>query len=576
MKFKLKMKRIEFKYAILILTLHFLIVQSVFSQMILDSSDTSISENETTILSVILKNEKTKDFNIQGIENFEIMSQSQQKSTQIINGKMSSSIVYQYTILPKLKGNFDLKALSKTTESNSLRIEVSGADNSNLNNENKDFYVESNLDKGTYYFGEKIVLDEHLITTVNIKNFGFVEPASFKDFSQEEFTDKNFDAKYTRVNGKKAIDYTVYKGVLEPLTSGVLTIPSRTLQLSLLQGESFLSNTVSKFLKTREKKITVIKLPSNQPKNFSGIVGTFTMDSKYDRSSVSLGEAVTLDVKIKGNGNTDPLEKIVASNIQNFKIYENIKNSDESVSNNGYYSEKEFEVIFIPQKVGKIKIPEIKIPYFNTESKDYDFLTIPEAELIVENDGSVLKNNLNSTVVPNEGLNDSVSSSKPSENSYITISQMEPESRNKDDKIFNKKNFIILAVITVFSLAFNVFGVLVPGIKRRKANKVPSNIKEIIKALKRDEDLDKIFLYFNEGLKLKYGINIKSMSCSQIYSYFDNYNPNTLKEINQTEKSKLEMIIKIKKEWEDFKFLNKRPDIFRIKDLKKEITEIIS
>ncbi len=552
--------------------MHFLFIQSIFSEIILDASDTSISMGDTTVLSLILKNEKTKDFSIEGIENFEILSRGQRKNTQIINGKMSSSVAYQYTILPKSTGSFDLKAVSKTTSSNNLRIDVSKTDNSNLNDGDKDFSIKSNLNKDTYYFGEKIVLDEHLITTVNLKNFGFTEPTSFKDFSQKDLTDKNFDAKYTRVNGKKAIDYTVYKGILEPLTSGRFTIPSRTFQVNLSEGDSFFSNTVSKFLQTQEKQLTVLELPPNKPKNFSGAVGELKIEAGYDKNSVSLGEAITLDVKIKGNGNTDPIEKIVASNIPNFKIYENIKNLNESILNDNYYSEKEFEVVFIPQNADKIKIPEIKIPYFNTKTKNYDFLVIPEAAVTVKSDGSAIDNNLNSNATLSNSSTNSFSNNKTSGNNYITISQIEPESNNKYDKVFNRRNFIILSAIALLSLAFNVAGVLIPAINKSKTNKISTDRKKIIKALKYENDLDKIFSYFNEGLKLKYGINIKSMSSYQIYSYFENYGFKTLEDSTST----VEKIISIKKELEAFKFLNKNSDMLNVKELIKNITQILS
>ncbi len=570
------MKKINFKYLLLILTMHFLFIQSVFSEIILDASDTSISMGDTTVLSLVLKNEKTKDFSIEGIENFEILSRGQRKSTQIVNGKMSSSIAYQYTILPKSTGSFDLKAVSKTTSSNNLRIDVSKTDSNNLNNVGKDFSIKSNMNKDTYYFGEKIVLDEHLITTVNLKNFGFTEPTSFKDFSQKDLTDKNFDAKYTRVNGKKAIDYTVYKGILEPLTSGRFTIPSRAFQVNLSEGDSFFSNTVSKFLQTQEKQLTVLELPPNKPKNFSGAVGELKIEPGYDKNSVSLGEAITLDVKIKGSGNTDPIEKIVASNIPNFKIYENIKNLNESILNNNYYSEKEFEVVFIPQNSGKMKIPEIKIPYFNTKTKNYDFLVIPETAVTVKNDGSADGNNSNSTVISNESSTDSFSDNKTSGNSYITISQIEPESNDKYDKVFNRRYFIILSAIALLSLTFNVVGVLIPAINKSKTKKTSADRKKLIKALKRENDLDKIFLYFNEGLKLKYGINIKSMSSSQIYSYFENYGFKTLEDSNSTENSTVEKIISIKKELEAFKFLNKTSDMLNVNELIRDITKILS
>ena len=166
----------------------------------------------------------------------------------------------------------------------------------------------------------------------------------------------------------------------------------------------------------------------------------------------------------------------------------------------------------------------------------------------------------------------SFSNNKTSGNNYITISQIEPESNNKYDKVFNRRNFIILSAIALLSLAFNVAGVLIPAINKSKTNKISTDRKKIIKALKYENDLDKIFSYFNEGLKLKYGINIKSMSSYQIYSYFENYGFKTLEDSTST----VEKIISIKKELEAFKFLNKNSDMLNVKELIKNITQILS
>lgn len=523
-----------------ILMLFLLIKAMVFSELILDINDTKLINGETAVLSVIVKDQKLSDFKVKGIENFKILSQGQSSSTQIINGKKSSSKTYQYRILPLSEGKFNLKAVGNykkdNFESNELEIEV--AQNFGKSEIRSDFFIKSTTLKDKYYFGEKIILSEHLITTVNIQNFGFVDEPKYSEFTEKNITEKGYEGKYTRIDGKKAIDYTVYKAILEPLRSGEFVIPGNTFQINTTDTNSFFSDIKPNYLQTKEKRIKILELPEEgKPADFSGAVGLIKSEYKFDKTEAEFGEAINLTVKLRGNANLDTLEKIITTNIPGVKIYQNVKNTKEFVVDDKYTVEKEYEIVFIPQKSGEIKIPEIKVPYFNTSTEQYDEVKIPE---------QILK--ISGAAIQNKGAEDKQNLEKQEiEISQISEAETAPE---KPDYFTAMIILAITNIITLTALFFFYF-------KNKKQKIEITDLKQVKTAIKKSKDIQELYTAYNEAVKLKYNISIKSYSTEQI-----------IRELGDQDGNEIADIIK---ELETLKYFNKAPQ----NELKEKIIKTL-
>ncbi len=56
-------------------------------------------------------------------------------------------------------------------------------------------------------------------------------------------------------------------------------------------------NVKEEFISSKEIKINVKALPNNEPKNFNGTVGNYTISSSVDKFSLKTNEAVTYKIK---------------------------------------------------------------------------------------------------------------------------------------------------------------------------------------------------------------------------------------------------------------------------------------
>lgn len=411
------------------------------ADVILDSSNTKPAINEPFNIQVKFINEDKKDYKIEGIENLEILSKGTQSKYSYINGNKTSEKIDTYTVLAKDIKNFPLTVnlIGKNEKSNTLNISVQ---KENIQSISDDVSIETSINNGdTFYFGEKIIYEENFLTTVNINSIGYTKPPQFNDFSEKDISPANlkgaYEQSYFRSNsGKQGIKLNIYRGILQPNSSGEKTIKSGQMAVTQASGRRdffFQQSTPPKYFGGNNIKINILPLPTDKPVGFQNIVGTPKLEYSWNSDKVNLGQSLVLNIKISGDANLDALEKIVTSQFNDFNIFESFKGEDERVENGKYYAEKSFELALIPKKSGEINTPEIKIPYFNTQNKKYEFLIIPskkidvigsssspQATIPIENTTHVTKNTtpVSTTLIPEEIRIDTVTEKDNSNNIF--------------------------------------------------------------------------------------------------------------------------------------------------------------
>ena len=411
------------------------------ADVILDSSNTKPAINEPFNIQVKFINEDKKDYKIEGIENLEILSKGTQSKYSYINGNKTSEKIDTYTVLAKDIINFPLTVnlIGKNEKSNTLNISVQ---KENIHSISDDMSIETSINDGdTFYFGEKIIYEENFLTTVNINSIGYTKPPQFNDFSEKDISPANlkgaYEQSYFRSNsGKQGIKLNIYRGILQPNSSGEKTIKSGQMAVTQASGRRdffFQQSTPPKYFGGNNIKINILPLPTDKPVGFQNIVGTPKLEYSWNSDKVNLGQSLVLNIKISGDANLDALEKIVTSQFNDFNIFESFKGEDERVENGKYYAEKSFELALIPKKSGEINTPEIKIPYFNTQNKKYEFLIIPskkidvigsssspQATIPIENTTHVTKNTtpVSTTLIPEEIRIDTVTEKDNSNNIF--------------------------------------------------------------------------------------------------------------------------------------------------------------
>lgn len=465
------------------------------ADVILDSSNTKPAINEPFNIQVKFINEDKKDYKIEGIENLEILSKGTQSKYSYINGNKTSEKIDTYTVLAKDIKNFPLTVnfIGKNEKSNTLNISVQ---KESIQSISDDMSIETSINNGdTFYFGEKIIYEENFLTTVNINSIGYTKPPQFNDFSEKDISPANlkgaYEQSYFRSNsGKQGIKLNIYRGILQPNSSGEKTIKSGQMAVTQASGRRdffFQQSTPPKYFGGNNIKINILPLPTDKPVGFQNIVGTPKLEYFWNSDKVNLGQSLVLNIKISGDANLDALEKIITSQFNDFNIFESFKGEDERVENGKYYAEKSFELALIPKKSGEVNTPEIKIPYFNTQDKKYEFLIIPSKKIDIIGSSSSPQTTIpiqNTTHVTKN--NSSISSTPISEEIRIdTVTEEDNSNNTFDNKLII--GLIILAIIE---------GGIIIYLLTKKDKKIESKDFSELKSAKNDKEFYEAYCNF--------------------------------------------------------------------------------
>ena len=374
-------------------------------------------------LTFTVNTQKVKDFRAPSIKGFEVLmgpSRSSQNSTQIINGKVSSSssITYTYILMAGKEGTYNIPAASivadgETKISNSLQIKVLPADDASASSAqggsasssrsqavgskitDKDLFITASASKTKVYEQEAILLTYKVYTVVDLRQLygdmpdlkGFhtqeVELPAQKTFSLEHYNGRNYNT-------------TVWRQyVLFPQQSGTMEIPSITFEGVVAQrinsGDPFdaFFNGGTNYVEIKKKivtpklKINVAALPS-KPADFSGAVGTFTMASSINSKSVKTNDAVTIKLTVTGTGNMKLIGTPEVKFPQDFEVYDPKIDNQFNLTREGLSGSKTYEYLAIPRHAGKFTIPAVSFTYFDLKTKTYKTLKSEEYVINVE------------------------------------------------------------------------------------------------------------------------------------------------------------------------------------------------
>lgn len=487
------------------LLLFLLISVLTFTEATLDVNNTNPRVNEPIALNVEFTNSDREDYTIEGLDNFKVLSKGVQRSYTVVNGKKSSTILDKYTLLPIKEGTFTLQLKGGKETSNPLEIIVSKeAKVSNVNISDKISLKTEPKNNQEYYFGEKIPFEEKLLTTVPISDMKYVDPPVFNNFSVKDIfpTEQNRrypEKTFTTPQGKQGLELTLQQSILQPNSSGEKTIKSA--HIAVVENNNndmwYYGRQPVVYLGGEEIKLNILPLPTNQPTGFQNVVGKLKGEFSWNRDEVNIGESILLTLKLYGDVNLDTLEKIIPYDIAGFNIFESVKSSSEKIINGKYYSEKTFEIAFIPRTTNEKAIPEIKIPYFDTESKSYKYFTIPSKSLKVLGAGTT-----------NSNLNNAKPTQQQSLPATSNISKEEPKQQKLDKVEISNIPAISEEVLdsTDHKHLIKIYGIMIgEGIiilillflllRRKKENK---GIKYDFKSMKRaKDDLEFYELYCN-------------------------------------------------------------------------------
>ncbi len=407
------------KFGILILLFISLLVRAEEVRLTA-SAPKVVSVGEQFRLTFML-NKKADQFLQPNLADFNVLmgpSTSYSQSTSIVNGKMTRSVSYTYTYILQAKkpGEFMIsqataKVGKKSFQSQPIKIEVvkgdqkassqspvAGSGNAGTGTGvvgNKDLFVRVLVNKNEVYTGEHLAVTIKIYSRVNLSGFEDVKFPTFDGFLKSDIETPPLQSlDRENVDGQIYGTGVISRVVLFPQKSGMLVIDPVEIQCLVQQRSSRSSNsffddffdsykTVRKSIKSSSLKIKVKPLPSGKPADFSGAVGSFKLSASVDKDEVKANEAVTLKIKISGNGNLKLIAPLKVDFPLDFEAYDPKTISSLKTNLSGTSGTKTFEYLMIPRFKGDYRISPVAFHYFDPAVGKYKTLHTKEFEINV-------------------------------------------------------------------------------------------------------------------------------------------------------------------------------------------------
>jgi len=181
----------------------------------------------------------------------------------------------------------------------------------------------------------------------------------------------------------------LFKKALFPLQAGKLTITPMEAQVA--QVDFFGTPVRARRIKTEPVVIDAEPLPrEGEPAHFeTGNVGQYEISAAVDRSAVTVGDAVTLKVVVKGIGNVRNVRPPALPALDGWKSYE--PKIDVAVDGGEVISgSKTVEWLLRPERAGRTAVPPLVMETFDPATKRYRAVRSQPIELVVSGEGGAI------------------------------------------------------------------------------------------------------------------------------------------------------------------------------------------
>jgi BatD DUF11 like domain len=354
----------------------------------------SVDRQELTLedsvnLSIVVEGTQDADPpELPSLDSFKVRNRRSASSFQIINGDRSSSITYNFALLPRKTGTFtigpatvNIKGRPYQTAPITLVVKEASA----IPDASREVFAEMVISNKKPYIQEQVTATLRIYHRMEIRNLR--ADIQFTGFREEALKGPFENTRI--VNGIRYLSYEI-STALFPLRPGKVEIPVNIVEFDQVDrsrggrppdrfdpfGQGSIFNNFGrlkhKTLRTKAITLDVQPLPTkNPPKEFSNLVGDFIISAQLSRTEVEVGDTTTLTITVAGQGNIKDLSLSSSQWGPDFKVYEDQSEYRQTTGARTVSGEKVYTYALVPLKSGQLQIPAIPLSYFNPTKGEY-------------------------------------------------------------------------------------------------------------------------------------------------------------------------------------------------------------
>ncbi len=386
-------------------------ISILYAQQALASVDAWLDTNKVNIgesvqLTIKADGRVSGEPDISPVEkDFDVLGKSSSTSVNFINGSLSTSTTWYYTLSPKKKGRLVIPPLdvngAKTPE---LVLEVTGTGTPSADSPN-DIFIETSCEPKDPFVQQQIICTVRLYAAQEITDGTLSEPQAKDAIIRKLGKDQEFN----RIRNSRRYRVIQRKYAIFPQESGRLTITSPVFSGTIVVSNSrspndpfsaflnrdpFFSHALpgltanTKEVRTKGKDIDLMVKP--RPAAFTGRywlpATSLKISEKWEPESgnIHVGDPVTRTVTVVAQGLTgEQLPDLSPKYVPGCNVYPDkpqITNTEHSTGITGTRVQK---VAFIPQRPGTVTLPPIVLKWWNTDRGQAETVSLPGKTITV-------------------------------------------------------------------------------------------------------------------------------------------------------------------------------------------------
>lgn len=257
-------------------------------------------------------------------------------------------------------------------------------------------FLRASVSQSNVYEQQALVYTVKLYTTYDaIKFIGATAAPKFEGFVVEEAKTQVRQMTYETVNGKTYAAAEIARYIIFPQMTGQLKVTGNTYTVSVDQREYYhdpffgslaVSTPLQLNVTPNDLLINVRALPTPKPADFSGGVGKFNISSQLKSRSFKTNQAASIVYTVTGVGNLKYLQlpDLAMLYPSNVEVYSPTTDVKAVVGSSNVSGAVTFDYSFMPLEEGNVKLPPVKLVYFNPETGKYETTESRGYELNVE------------------------------------------------------------------------------------------------------------------------------------------------------------------------------------------------
>ena len=351
------------------------------------TSGNKVTQHSVFEIQFELQNATSNDFTPPSFQDFRVVGgPSVGSSTMIVNGKVSQSQSWSYSLLATKQGTFTISAANvlagrKKLSSRPITIIVGAPDQIHkqgaVSSAKEPVILKAEVDAQSYYPGQQIVLTYRLLFTENVQTVSTLMEDDYADFFVQNFGDFSREASFETINGVQYTSRILKSLALFAHQSGTYTISPMQMSVGINapfpgnQGFFNMRRIQDVQVTSQPLTVTILPLPDGAPASYSGAVGQYQLKTSAGQTNITTDDAFAFQLEITGDGDSRRWDSPSVSTDGEFEIYDPKITQDKIFENNNRVTNiRTIAYQVIPSAPGDFKV-YVPFSFFDPVRKEY-------------------------------------------------------------------------------------------------------------------------------------------------------------------------------------------------------------